>query len=419
MDASAYYYFKQMKWLLLLIIIAGYVTTFRYFVDFAMEFAAYNILAFFSIILLLSQIDVFDKRLSAVWVALILFLMGYFVRFYWITIDPMPVERMLPWNPFRTMVADRGSLFLAFKLSTVAFSSFCLFVAIFLKILKEKEPVKIEMSSSTNEVLGQNFYRLLMCATLGLIIVLNYLSYKYQIGEMGSTAGEPLPFRLKGLIFYSKTVCMPMMVILCIYFLELKGDYFGSRAGILILILNGTLDMFLRSSRSSLLLALLLLVFLVLVGGIRFKFKEKLVLFFLVIVAFLMVPVMTEYRTIRLVENLSHINAIKVLLNNGIGNWLLQFLQGVKFVLFRMPGIESLWCELALGARPLGIYSLIIFKATNGIAGYLTYVVHPMKESNNTLLAPGFVGWLYMVGGLPIIIAGSFFVACIDRKSVV
>jgi len=411
MDAAVY--LKRLKWLIPLIIIIGYTVTFSYFPGRTIEFAAYNVLPLLSIIILLYNIDFFDKRQSAVWVALVLFLMGYFVRFYWITIDPMPVERMLPWNPFRTMVADRGSLLTAFKLSSIAFSSFCIFVSIFLNILKKTPAVKIGNSGSDTELLGMNFYRLLMFATLGLIVVFNYLVYKYQIGEMGSTAGDPLPFRLKGFIFYAKTVCMPMMLIFCIYFLEEKRDFLGSRVGILILILNGTIDMFLRSSRSSLLLALLLLLFLVLIGGIRFRIKEKFALCLLIIVAFLLVPVMTEYRQIRLIENLDHIDAIKVLLNNGVGNWLLQFAQGVKFVLFRMPGIESLWCELALGARPLGIYSLNIFNSTNGIAGYLTHVIHPMKESNNTLLAPGFVGWLYMVGGLPIIIAGSFLVACI------
>jgi hypothetical protein len=179
----------------------------------------------------------------------------------------------------------------------------------------------------------------------------------------------------------------------------------------LALLVHGVSDMLLRNSRSALLLSLLLLGFLVLSGGVILRRKEKILFGLVAIVALVLVPVMTDYRQVRLLQNLSHADALVSALSNSSGRWADQFFAGVKFVMFRMPGIESLWCEIALGAKPLGVASLEILRSKNGMAGYLTYVIHPMKESNNTLLAPGFVGWFYMVGGLPIIIIGSAMTA--------
>ena len=404
---------KQMKWLSLLIFISGYLLTYKYFTAVRIEFAAYNFLALVALAILLKNIDFSNKKFIAIWIAVVLLLMGYFIRFYWITIDPLPVEKMLPWNPFRTMVADRNALFLSFQFSVIAFVSFCFSVSILLLFLKnhvQSEIYHLQPDSSISKI---KIGRILLILTVVMTSALAYLSYQFQIGEMGSSSGDALPFRLKGIIFYSRVVCVPLLILLCINILDNANDVIGSRIGILILIFNGVTDMFLRNSRSSLLLALLLLVFLFLAGGLRLRVKEKFFLGLIAVLAFLMVPVMTEYRQVRLIQNLSHFDALTVLFEKGESSWLLQFAQGLKFVLFRMPGIESLWCQLALGARPLGIYSLDIINSTNGIAGYLTYVIHPMKEANNTLLAPGFVGWLYLVGGIPVIIVGSLCVGFI------
>lgn len=404
---------KQCKWLLLLIFPTGYLLTYKYFIAMHVEFAIYNMFALLSLAVLLTNIDFSNKKFIAIWIAVVLLLMGYFIRFYWITIDPLPVEKMLPWNPFRTMVANRNALWISFQFSVIAFVSFCFSASIFLLFLKGRLWIRLNSVQNQNPFLKIEITRILLAFTVALAGIFAYVSYRYQIGEMGSSLGNPLPFRLKGVIFYTRVVFVPLLILLCISFMDHANDIIGSRVGILLLILNGVADMFLRNSRSSLLLALLLLIFLLLVGGVRLRVKEKIFLGLIAVLAFFMVPVMTEYRQVRLIQNLSHIDALVVLFQKEEGNWLLQFTQGLKFVLFRMPGIESLWCQLALGARPLGIYSLDIINSPNGIAGYLTYVIHPMKETDNTLLAPGFVGWLYLVGGTPIIVIGSLLVGFI------
>jgi hypothetical protein len=173
--------------------------------------------------------------------------------------------------------------------------------------------------------------------------------------------------------------------------------------------MHGVLDMLLRNSRSALLLSLLLLVFLMLADGIKLRRKEKMFLGFIIMLALVMVPIMTEYRHFRLAYALSYMEAFSSALNAVEDDWLTKILKGLEFVLFRMPGIESLWCMITVGVEPLGIHGIDVINSKNGIAGYLTYIIYPLRETDYTLLAPSFVGWLYLVGGLPMIVLGSLF----------
>jgi hypothetical protein len=404
----------RIKWLLPLLFIAGYIMTVDHFEGATLEYSAYSLLALTSCVVVLTQLDLFERDCFATWFALVLLVMGYFVRFYWVTLDPWPVERMLPWNPFRTMIANREALLEAFKFSTVAFASFSGAAASLLYL--SRTPARPGPASSCGDLHSGagNAATWMLIGLVLLMFALAYLSYEYKIGEMGASAPDALPFRIKGVVFYARTVSLPLALLLCIYLAEHGGKFMVSRAGILALLAHGVTDMLLRNSRSSLLLVLLLLAFLVLAGGLRLRTGEKVLFGVLATAAILAVPVMTEYRQIRLLQGLPHMDALSGAINVANENWLLQFFKGLKFVLFRVPGIESLWCEIALGARPLGIYSLEIINSKNGIAGYLTYAIHPMKEGDNTLLAPGFVGWFFLVAGAPAIVVGALLTGAVS-----
>lgn len=405
---------SRIKWLLPLLFVAGYLATVGHFEGATFEYSAYSLLALISCVVVLKQLDLFERDCFAAWFTLILLVMGYFVRFYWITLDPWPVERMLPWNPFRTMIANRDALLEAFKYSTVAFACFSGAVASLLYFSRASAQPGFVSSGGGIQPGAGNAAKWMLIGLVLSMIALAYLSYQYKIGEMGADAPDALPFRMKGVVFYARTVSLPLALLLCIYLAEHGGKFMVSRAGILALLAHGVTDMLLRNSRSSLLLVLLLLAFLVLAGGLRLRTGEKVLFGALATAAFLAVPVMTEYRQIRLLQGLPHMDALSGAINVASENWLLQFFKGLKFVLFRMPGIESLWCEIALGAKPLGIYSLDIINSKNGIAGYLTYAIHPMKEGDNTLLAPGFVGWFFLVAGTPAIVVGALLTGAIS-----
>lgn len=410
-------YLEQLKWTLPALFIIGYSLTFRYFHDDPVEYFLCNLLAVVSCAVLLLQIRPFEQKFVAVWVAFILFALLYFVRFYWITLDPTPVRDMLPWNPYNAMVASRVSQLRAFKLSVLAFAGFSWATAALLFYTKRKNVGEDQLFKKPDSILSRLLAQRILFATTMLALVLAYFTYKYKIGEMGVSSGDALPFRLKGVIFYARTVFIPLALLLSIYLAESCDKLTTSRIGISVLMMNGVLDMMLRSSRSGLLLSLVLLVFLILAGGIRLRRKEKLIFAVLLPLAFIMVPFMTEYRYMRMNFSSSHLEAFLGALELAKNNGLSQLFKGFQFVMFRMPGIESLWCMIASRAEPLGIHSLEILNSKNGIAGYLTTVIYPMKASDNTLLAPGFVGWFYLVAGWPAIVAGAVLTGILSAQA--
>lgn len=405
---------SSIKWLLPLLFVVGYLATVHHFEGATFEYSAYSLLALISCVVVLNQLDFFERDCFAAWFTLILLVMGYFVRFYWITLDPWPVERMLPWNPFRTMIANRDALLEAFKYSTVAFACFSSAVTSLLYFSRVSTRPRSVGSGGGIQSEAGIAARWILIGLILAMIVLDYFSYQYKIGEMGASVTDALPFRMKGFVFYARTVSLPLALLLCIYLAEHGGKLVVSRAGIITLLAHSVTDMLMRNSRSSLLLAFLLLGFLILAGGLRLRTGEKVLFGILATAAFLAVPVMTEFRQIRLMQGLPHMDALSSAIKVASEDWVLQFFKGIRFVLFRMPGIESLWCEIALDAKPLGISSLDIINSKNGIAGYLSYTIHPIRESDNTLLAPGFVGWFFLVAGMPAIVMGALLTGAIS-----
>lgn len=401
------------RWILLLLFVIGYFLTRAYFNFSSSEYFIYNLLAFAACAVLFTQLKAFEQRYAAVWLVLVIIVTVYFVRFYWITIDPLPVRVMLPWYPYLDMVVKRHQLLYAFKLSVIAFATFCLCSAATLYLLRHWNVMHQEISQSDIRI-HWLAAKLLSIVLVPLMLGLYYVSYKYHIGEMGVAPGEVLPYRLKGVVFYGCTVFIPLLILLLVYSAERSGHNLISRLGILLLMFHGVIDMLLRGSRGSMLLSMLLLVFLVVAGGVRLKRNEKILIGMTIMVAFIMVPVMTVYRNQRVEHGLLLFDA----LNNAIrivgDNWWETFSQGIKFVLFRMPGVESIWCLLGQGAKPLGMQSLEIFHSINGIAGYVTYHIYLFKLEENNLLAPSFVGWFYLVAGLPAVAFGGFFAAVLS-----
>lgn len=397
----------KLRWGILFLFAIGYLITASRFHFSAGEYLIYNLLALGACAVLLTQLKLFGQRFAAVWLGLIILVTVYFIRFYWIVIDPSPVKVMLPLDSYIEMLPQVDKLLNAFKLSVVAFSAFSLSAAAMLFRLRKQDGA-VHRAEGHGDIASHWFIaRFILLLLPPLMLALAYIAHKYHIGEMGAAPGEPLPFRLKGVIFYARIVLLPLMILQFMYSAARSGRPVMARLGVLLLLTHGVSDMLIRSSRSSLLLCMLLLVFVLMARGIQLRRNEKIFMGFTVILAIVMVPIMTEYRYWRLQHDFSVMDALNYAVGGvGIG-WWGTLVKGVEFVFFRMPGAESLWAILSRGAEPLGMQSFDVLATKNGLAGYLTYHVHPIKLEHNTLLAPGFVGWFYLVAGIPAILLGS------------
>lgn len=402
---------NKLHWFFLLIFVIGYFVSRSYFDFAASEYLTFNLLAFVASTILIGRLNGFEHRNIAVWFIFTILIFLYFIRAYWIAIDPTPIKIMLPYNPYFDML-DLKFLFLdAFKISTLMFSTFCITSSFFLYFIKnsyDEKKSQIKISLRTYNILS----KLLWLTIPPVVLILYFLIHHFQIGLMGVSYGEPLPFRLKGVIFYASSVVIPLLITLLIISSEKSNDKLSVNLGMLFMIAHGIVLMLLRGSRSSFLLSLLLLIFLVIVGAVKLQRNQKLCIFIFIFLAFFMVPVVTIYRNLRIDGTLildALIQAIEIFKNDILDS----VFKGIEFIFFRMPGIEALWCMLGQGARPLGHQVLNVFSSNNGVAGYLTYNIYSFEPTIAHLSAPGYVGWFYLVAGLPGVILGGVLAALI------
>ena len=403
--------FEKMRWLLLLIFVIGYVITLERFSYIASDYLIYSVLAVSSCVVLLSQIKSYGTYYSAIWLTLGVFLVVYFVRFYWIAVDPLPVKTMLHTPVYNNMIQD-AALFQGFRVSVISFIMLSVSISIMIFFSRDRKDNLVNQRGAITSFDWFNIKALIIFLPV-LMLALAFISHKYHIGEMGADSGEPLPFRLKGVIFYARFIMLPLLIIFLIYLSERSGHKIVARFGVLFLLSHGVIDMLLRGSRSGLLLSALLLVFLVMSGGLKLHRNEKFLAVFVLIVGLFMVPIMTEYRAYRVVEHLPVVEAILTSIS-AIGNeWWGTLLSGIEFVLFRMPGIEAVSAIIGMDTVPLGMHAGEVFQSKQGVAGYLTHDVYLITRDANTLAAPGFIGWFYLVAGVPAAAIGSVMFAVI------
>jgi len=399
------------RWLLLFLFIIGYAVTYSRFLESASHYLILNGAAVLSFAILLSQIKYYDKKYAAIWLTLAVFLMVYFVRFYWIVIDPLPVKVMLSTPVYEIMILDEA-LFQGFRVSVISFVTLCLSLSILLFVsMMMKSPIQKPENLSADLDFHWFTAKSLVIFLPILMLILAYISHKYKIGEMGADSGEPLPYRFKGVIFYARFIMLPLLIIWLIHLSVRSGHILISRLGIALLVMHGVIDMLLRGSRSSLLLSILLLVFFIIAGGLKLRRNEKILALFILLAGLFMIPVMTEYRMYRVVENLPVMDALLTSLS-AIGSDVVgTLLRGIEFVLFRMPGVEAISSMVGLDAEPLGMRAIEVLHDEQGVAGYLTHEVYGITREATTLSAPGFIGWFYLVGGVPATIVGSTVLA--------
>lgn len=400
---------EKSRWAFLLVFVIGYAITFTKFPDESTEFLIFNLIAFFSCVVLLTQLNRYQSDYTAIWLVFILFIAIYFIRFYWIAIDSTAIQVMIPKRVYIRIMEDK-TLIDGFKISVIAFSVFSAASATLLyfqQIKNKPESLNISESAAFQWLIAKALFIVVPV----LMLIFAIITHKYRIGEMGAESGEPLPFRLKGVIFYARFILIPLMILLIIYLAGRHGHIIAARLGIFLFLTHGVVEMLLRGSRSSILLIVLLLLFMVMAGGLKVYRKEKFLAFFVLILGLFMVPVMTEYRMNRLVEELPIMESIfTAIYHVGINGWS-TLLHGIEFVFFRMPGLEAVSAieamTKAMALEPLGIQTFEILKSKQGVAGYLTNVLYFIPVEAATLSAPSYIGWFYIVGGVPAVIAGS------------
>jgi hypothetical protein len=218
---------------------------------------------------LLYRLDSMKPEVIAVWLVVVVFLAFYFLRYPVLLYDPAKVAIMNPVSISTIFLNDHTGLTEALKLASFVFVVFCVTSGIQLRNGLAKSDSNRTILRHENP---QILFWLLVLVPL-LMLALGYVAFIYRIGQMGVDPGEPLPFRLKGVIFYARHVLIPLLILAIIYRATLASETRSVSVGLILLAMHGVSDAILRGSKSSLLLCLLLVVFLAASEGMRIRRK--------------------------------------------------------------------------------------------------------------------------------------------------
>ena len=335
----------------------------------------------------------------AAWLAFAILLVFGYAKFYWLVLDPAPVKPFFPeWWSWRHFEIP-ATLLDAFLMQTLGFSGFCL--AVFFYGQGDEGSGESPRASSRLPVSAPWRY---FAGLAGLLMVSVFLIYRFKIGLMG-TVSAPLPFHLAGAIFFLHTMLLPILIVCFICFSEASRKYLWARAGMGLLLFWAVADVILRSSRASLMLVPLLLLFLAVSGGIRIRKLEAAAGGSIALLAIVLSPLIWSYRVLRL-SGYDPFPALKSALfafSPGIGD----FLKAFSFIFFRIPGIEISVIVSGFKVKALGSAAFPVLFSEKGYSWYLGHFAFGLPFDAPNGFATPFIAQWYMAWGYPgIFLAG-------------
>jgi len=385
--------FAQLRWLILLAFPVAFVSAYQITgsAEPAYSFGA----AMFACAWLLYRLDSMKPELIAVWLVVVVFLAFYFLRYPVLLFDPAKVAIMNPDSIYMIFLNNPSGLTEALKLASFVFVVFCVTAGIQLRNGLAKSDSSPTILPHKNP---QILLWLLVLVPL-LILALGYVTFIYRIGQMGVDPGEPLPFRLKGVVFYARHVLIPLLILAIVFRATLVSDTRSVLVALILLAMHGVSDAILRGSKSSLLLCLLLVVFLATSEGMRIRRKGLVIIGVLTVSGILLMPSIAQYRALRFHYDAGLLQLFFSALSAANKDFIGLLNMSFKELYFRIPGIETSWAINYLIEEPLGRGLFETMRNQFGVTGYLNFEIYQVPAEAYTLYAPGFVGWLYIAGG--------------------
>ena len=390
------------RWLLLLLFFVGYIATFSTFEDFTLEYFALTMASFFACGLLLSRLNRPLQITLPFWTIFVVFMVAYYFKFYLIAVFPEIGEDIHPI--FASAFLSSYGLISAYGITTTAFCAFCLTSYILIDMSLSKWLRATNERGTPGRIptgMNSRFINFVLPMVVLLIIVTTGLMYLTGISVMGAETVY-LRFRLAGLIFYTRTVLIPGLLLLIIW-----GGLAANRRrwvniALVLLLLHGLSDMVLRSSKGGLATLILPLGFLFLINGRRIRSTHRLYLGVSLLLVTLLYPIVSVYRYLRIgdPENIGFaLTKSLEVVEGGLSSFWLDLLHGCEGLLLRLAGIELLVVYTYLGVQPLGQEAWSVFTSPLGMAGYVTFDIFRQPVGAITSIAPSMVGWFYLIGG--------------------
>ena len=349
----------------------------------------------------------YDVPLPARMLFLILLIFGYF-KFYWLVLAPKFAQTFFTAK-VKLLFLDPESLAAAFRIQTVSFLVYCAALLGFCALGGKKKGAA-SLSAEKEEVPCPSAAKVFTALALFLLPVLMFLVYRYKVGVLGMPS-KPLPLHLSGVIFYLQIIFLPGLLLAQIYSASRSGSPRLARAGGGLLLLWAVADAVLRTSRASLLLAPLLILFLALSGGLKLRKTEIGAVLGAGFMAVFFLPMITRYRELRMCAATSF-DAIAFLLYN-FSLAPRDLLGSIAFLVFRVPGVETLVLVLGFPSPVIGSGCFRVLFSGDGLSGYLTHRLMGAPAGDLSGFATSFLGGAYLCGGVPAVVIASVLAALV------
>ena len=391
---SAQHSYRSLRWLILLIFLFGYLSTFTHFEALSLEYLVLTIISFLSCCFLLSRLDQPVQNALPFWLIFFIFIIAYYIKFYWIVWNPESSKHL--WFLHLQYISESPDILLiGYSTFTYAFAAFC-FLGWWL--LASKTGTQAQMKASID-------YAGTITNLLWIIPFFMAASFlvmqRFAIGVMGRES-SPLPFRLSGWIYYIRIVLIPMLLLLLFWCSDQARKNKYITIVCVLIIIHGLSDILLRSTRGSIFWLAFDLTVLFVISG-RISRKRLYLIALLVLFTILIWPIITAYRGIRIDYPDAPIGSALYKLSDMESSFGEMFAQGFQSLFLRVPGIDSLLPIIASNIEPSGITNLFSYQ----IERTFTFDVLGFNISAIQGCSPSLLGWFYLVGGRYLVIIGT------------
>lgn len=401
----------------------GYLLTASTLDGYALSYFCNLLLILLATTLMLRRVGPPSMVTAPLWLCLGYFLVSYCLKFFLILLFPsspaevgtvgplcLPVEfkcqntyvfSLAPYD-WTTIPAEARAIALA----AICITGFCLVASI-----GTYSEFRVSHRQTTRAEVA--YAKVLLIFAVFFSVATAVLFYQYNIGLMGSIVKIDLPYKFRGIVYFLRTIMLPGMLYLSIYISYRSKSFITMVAGLALLLCNGGLDVVFRSSRSALFYPLLGLFLLALSAEVRLRFRTLMWSFVGILPVCMSIPYVSSYRVNRL--ELDTLDAlVKSIIETGF-NPFVHIGKGLVFVFYRFTGVDVLASMLGHEALPIGSFIFDVLRSERGVSGYLSTAVFGTPADYPGASAPGFVGWWYLVGGVPGVLLGGALLALTIR----
>lgn len=382
---------KSLRWLVASVFLIINIPQLSPLVDEFPELVFLNLISGASCVFLLTRLGLPARRTLWVWIALIVFLLGYYLKciLYRRGLYTESLSPELAW-------VNTPQLYQSYVIFSYSFVVFCI-VSFFLLTVSEAGSARVRRDVG--------HYPMILPISLGVFsLVLSLVRGYLGIGLMGVET-ERLPFRLDTVLFRLQSSGVPILLLLCVWIADNVGDRRKATLSGVILLAHYASTALVAGSRAGLIAAAIPIGALWAISGKLSKRRLSIIasLFALTLVFF---PIASAVREANMglaahsggagvAGSISY--AFVKMLYMDIGE---TFWEALENVATRVSGVEGIWFVTA--NADFGWTGAL--KAVKGllsagtISPYYTFEVYGLPVGAD-FRAPGILGGLMLFGG--------------------